>query len=99
MKAIKEHSTSFYLSEKFLSELDFASELLGISRSILVNRAIYAQEGGFDNANKRFKPKKAKKVFTHKGKYKAHKQAGKKTQDKQKSLLDFMPTRLSYIFV
>lgn len=91
MKAIKEHSTSFYLSESFLKELDCISEILGISRSNLVNRAIYAQKGGFDNANKRFNnPKKTQKIPTHKGKYKTRLPRIKKTKQEQKCLFEVL---------
>lgn len=93
----KEHSTSFYLSDELLTQLSKASQILNISRSILVNKAIYARFGGYENAQKKYNPKIQKKIPTHKGKHTSHKHKRKKARYEQKCLFDYVHHRLSYI--
>lgn len=89
MKNAKIHTTSFFLETALLRSIDEIAEILGVSRSIVVERAVFGKEKGFDNAERKIKPKKAKKEIPAKRvKYKANKQKRKKTEVKQECLFD-----------
>lgn len=85
----KELSTSFYLSQDFLAQIKNVADFLNISRSLLVERAIYGDVKGFDNAERRIKPrKKAQKIPYKKGKCKACKQRSQARTYKQECLFN-----------
>ncbi|BDB64196.1 hypothetical protein T36_0643 [Helicobacter cinaedi] len=87
MKNAKIHTSSFFLETQLLVKIDTLAEILGVSRSILVERAIFGKEKGFDNAERKIKPKKTKKkIPTKRVKYKAYKQKCKKAEVKQECL-------------
>lgn len=87
MKNAKIHTTSFFLETALLQSIDEIAEILGVSRSIVIERAVFGKEKGFDNAERKIKPKKAKKkIPTKRVKHKAYKQKRKKTEVKQECL-------------
>lgn len=88
MKNAKIHTTSFFLETDLLRSIDEIAEILGVSRSIVVERAVFGKDKGFDNAERKIKPKKAKKILTKRVKYKAYKQKRKKAEVKQECLFD-----------
>ncbi|AWK62254.1 hypothetical protein HW260_01160 [Helicobacter cinaedi] len=63
MKNAKIHTSSFFLETALLQSIDEIAEILGVSRSIVVERAVFGKEKGFDNAERKIKPKKNKKKF------------------------------------
>ncbi len=71
-----------------LRSIDEIAEILGVSRSIVIERAVFGKEKGFDNAERKIKPKKTKKIPTKRVKYKAYKQKCKKAEIKQECLFD-----------
>lgn len=90
MKNAKIHTTSFFLETALLHSIDEIAEILGVSRSIVIERAVFGKEKGFDNAERKIKPKKAKKkIPTKRVKYKANKQKCKKAEIKQECLFDW----------
>lgn len=100
MRNAKIHTSSFYLSKALLEEINALSEILGISRSVLIERAIYGKEKGYEKAERHITPrKKTQKIPTQRGKYKAIKRRRAQSQAEQKCLFDYMPCRVSYIFV
>lgn len=46
-----------------LRSIDEIAEILGVSRSIVIERAVFGKEKGFDNAERKIKPKKTKKFL------------------------------------
>ncbi|BAM33074.1 hypothetical protein HCBAA847_1854 [Helicobacter cinaedi CCUG 18818 = ATCC BAA-847] len=88
MKNAKIHTSSFFLETALLQSIDEIAEILGVSRSIVVERAVFGKEKGFDNAERKIKPKKQKKIPTKRVKYKAYKQKCKKAEIKQECLFD-----------
>lgn len=58
MKNAKIHTSSFFLETALLQSIDEIAEILGVSRSIVVERAVFGKEKGFDNAERKIKPKK-----------------------------------------
>lgn len=89
MKNAKIHTSSFFLETDLLRSIDEIAEILGVSRSIVVERAVFGKEKGFDNAERKIKPKKTKKkIPTKRVKYKAYKQKRKKAEVKQECLFD-----------
>lgn len=89
MKNAKMHSTTFYLETTLLQGIDEIAKILGVSRSIVVERAVFGVEKGFENAEHKIRPKKAKKKISSKRiKYKKIKQKCKEAEIKQKCLFD-----------
>lgn len=83
----KEHTSTFYLSEDFLQELDKLAELLGITRSVLVERALYGKEiGDYERATIKITKKVKKKIPFKKGKNKGARKYRKAVTYKQECL-------------
>lgn len=100
MKNAKIHTSTFFIEVDFLAEIDRIAAILGVSRSIVVERAVFGKEKGYENAQKYITPKKSKKeIPTKRGKYKTNKRKRKKEEVEQKCLFDGSFARLSYICV
>ena len=100
MKKAKEHSTSFYLSPILLEKIQTHAQMLNISRSVLVERAIFGKEKGYEKAEHTITTRKKKKeILAKRGKHQTDKYSSTQAQNQQKCLFDFVCGRLSYICV
>lgn len=100
MTMAKEHTSSFYLDEALFANIQKMADMQNISKSKVVEMAIFAKRGGYEKAFKTIARKKTKKkVFNAKGKYCKSKQKRAEAEAKQKCLFDYVLTRLSYIYV
>ncbi|TLD79858.1 hypothetical protein LS68_009315 [Helicobacter sp. MIT 05-5293] len=89
-KNAKVHTGSFYLDSKILHTIEYLSQYLNVSRSIIVERSLYGKEEGYEKAKRHIMPKKKKEISFERGKYKKIKKSRKKTQYEQKSLFDYV---------